>query len=93
MIKVLLFGLTLRDAVGEQDIDVEASQAATVKQLLESNQDRFGAVLPFMMNREVVIIVNRRIGTEDSPVKDGDVVKLSYQSRYASHDGVRDIPV
>lgn len=93
MIKVLLFGLTLRDAVGEHDIDVESAEPTTVKKLVEVHHDRLGAVLPFMMNREVVVIVNKRIGTEDSPVKDGDVVKLSYQSRYSSHDGVRDIPV
>ncbi|BCA52912.1 hypothetical protein W02_00520 [Nitrospira sp. KM1] len=92
MVKVLVFGLTLRDAVGEHEIDVESPTATTVKKLVESNQAQLGALLPFMQKREVLVTVNKRVSTEDSPVKDGDVVKLSYQSTNASVDGVRDIP-
>lgn len=91
MVKVLVFGLTLRDAVGEHEIEVECDGPTTVKKLVEGNQDKLGALLQFMAVREVLIAVNKKVSTEDSAVKDGDVVKLSYQSR-TSYDGTRDIP-
>jgi molybdopterin synthase sulfur carrier subunit len=91
MVKVLVFGLTLRDAVGEHEIEVECDEQTTVKKLVEGNQDKLGALLQFMAVREVLIAVNKKVSTEDSAVKDGDVVKLSYQSR-TSYDGTRDIP-
>jgi molybdopterin synthase sulfur carrier subunit len=47
--------------------------------------------MPFMLQREVLVAVNKKVGSEDSPVKDGDVVKLTHQSK-TSYDGVRDIP-
>jgi molybdopterin synthase sulfur carrier subunit len=53
---------------------------------------RLGALLPFIAGRETLITINKRIGSDDSPVRDGDTVKFAYQSR-ASYDGTRDIPV
>lgn len=91
MVKVLVFGLTLRDAVGEHEIEVECDGPTTVKKLVEGNPDKLGALLQFMAMREVLIAINKKVSTEDSAVKDGDVVKLSYQSR-TSYDGTRDIP-
>ncbi|WP_455245568.1 MoaD/ThiS family protein [Petrachloros mirabilis] len=92
MVKVLIFGLTLRDLLGECEFEVEPSGVMTVKKLLEAYPEQFGPLGPFMANREVLVAVNKKIGTEESTVKDGDVVKLTHQSR-TSHDGVRDIPV
>jgi molybdopterin synthase sulfur carrier subunit len=91
MVKVLIFGLTLRHAVGDHEIEVEAIDPTTVKKLVEAHPDRLGAILPFIMNREVLVTVNKKVSTEDSLVKDGDVVKFSHQSR-TSYDGTRDIP-
>jgi sulfur-carrier protein len=91
MVNVLIFGLTLRNAVGENELEVELAEPTTVKKLIEANQDRLGGLLPFMADREVLVTVNKKVSTEDSTVKDGDVVKMSYQSR-ASYDGTRDIP-
>ncbi len=91
MIKVLVFGLTLRDAVGEHEIEVESTAPTTVKKLLEANPERLGALMPYMANREVLVTINKRVSTEDSAVKDGDVLKFSFQSR-VSYDGTRDIP-
>jgi len=91
MVKILIFGLTLGDAVGEHEIEVEAGQPTTVKKLIEAHPDQLKALLPFMTNREVLITVNKKVSTEDSIVKDGDVVKLSHQGK-SSYDGVRDIP-
>jgi sulfur-carrier protein len=91
MVKVLVFGLTLRHAVGTHEVELEVSQATTVKNLIDAYPDQLGAVAPFMLQREVLVAVNKKVGSEDSPVKDGDVVKLTHQSK-TSYDGVRDIP-
>ena len=92
MVKVLVFGLTLRDAVGETEFELEVSEPTTVRKLIESYQDRMGPLLQFLLNREVMIAVNKKVSAEDTVVKDGDIVKLSHQSR-TSYDGTRDIPV
>ena len=84
MVTVLIFGLTLRDAVGESELDLELSGATTVKKLVEANQDRLGGLAPYMANREVLITVNKKVSTDDTAVKDGDVVKFSFQSRTSS---------
>jgi sulfur-carrier protein len=89
---MLVFGLTLRDAVGETEFECEVSGPTTVRKLIESNQDRMGPLLQFLMNRELMIAVNKKVSAEDSVIKDGDVVKLSHQSR-TSYDGTRDIPI
>jgi sulfur-carrier protein len=92
MVTVLVFGLTLRDAVGETEFELEVSEPTTVRKLIESNQDRMGPLLQFLLNREVMIAVNKKVSAEDTVVKDGDIVKLSHQSR-TSYDGTRDIPI
>lgn len=92
MVTVLVLGNILRDAVGDSEIEVEVSGPLTVKKLVETNQARLGALLPFIAGRETLITVNKRIGSDDSPVRDGDTVKFSHQSR-TSYDGTRDIPV
>ena len=92
MVTVLVFGLTLRDAVGETEFELEVLEPTTVRKLIESNQDRLGPLVQFLVNREVMIAVNKKVSADDTVVKDGDIVKLSYQSR-ASYDGTRDIPI
>jgi len=91
MVTVLILGNTLRDAVGESEIELKVTDPTTVKKLVETNQEQLGALLRFIASREALITVNKKIGTDDSPVKDGDVVKFSFQSR-TSYDGTRDIP-
>jgi molybdopterin synthase sulfur carrier subunit len=49
-------------------------------------------LLQFLLNRELLIAVNKKVSGEDTVVKAGDVVKLSHQSR-TSYDGTRDIPI
>ncbi|MBK5282982.1 MAG: MoaD/ThiS family protein [Nitrospiraceae bacterium] len=92
MVTVLVFGLTLRDAVGETEFALEVSEPTTVRKLIESNQDFMGPLLQFLLNREVMIVVNKKVSAEDTTVKDGDIVKFSHQSR-TSYDGTRDIPI
>jgi molybdopterin synthase sulfur carrier subunit len=92
MVTVLVLGNTLREAVGEREVEIGVSGPTTVKKLVESNQGQLGGLLRFIDGREALITVNKKIGTEDSPVHDGDTVKFSFQSR-ASYDGTRDIPI
>ena len=91
MVTILILGNTLRDAVGESEIEVGLTEPTTVKKMIEANPDQLGGLRRFLADREALITVNKRIGSEDSPVKNGDVVKFSFQSR-TSYDGTRDIP-
>jgi len=91
MVTILVLGNTLRDAVGESEIEVGLTEPTTVKKMIEANLDQLGGLRRFLIDRETLITVNKRIGSEDSPVKNGDVVKFSFQSR-TSYDGTRDIP-
>lgn len=92
MVTILIFGMTLRHAVGAAELEVSAGEAKTVRQLVEAHKDKIGGLLPFLDNREVLVTINKRIGTEDSPIKEGDTVKFAHQSR-TSYDGTRDIPI
>ena len=91
MVTILVLGNTLRDAVGESEIEVGLTESTTVKKMIEANPDQLGGLHRFLVDRETLITVNKRIGSEDSPVKNGDVVKFSFQS-HTSYDGTRDIP-
>jgi len=79
MVTVLLFGIQLRDAVGDSEILIESAAPTTVRKFIEANQDRLGAVLPYLEKSEVLIMVNKKVGTQDSAVKDGDTIKFTHQ--------------
>lgn len=91
MVSVQIFGQTLRAVVEESELEVTVVGPTSVKQLIEANPGQLGQLRPFIQSREALITINKKIGSEDSPVRDGDVVKLSFQSR-TSYDGTRDIP-
>lgn len=91
MVSVQIFGQTLRAVVEESELKVPVTGPTTVKQLIEANPTQLGALLPYIKSREALITINKKIGSEDSSVRDGDVVKLSFQSR-TTYDGTRDIP-
>ncbi|MBH0207153.1 MAG: MoaD/ThiS family protein, partial [Nitrospira sp.] len=86
MVSIQIFGQTLRAVVDESELEVPISGTTTVKQLIEANPAQLGGLRAFIQNREVLITINKKIGSEDSPVRDGDVVKFSFQSR-TSYDG------
>jgi len=91
MVAIQIFGQVLRAAVEESEFEVSITGPTTVKQLIEGNPDQLGPLQQYVKSRETMITINKKIGSEDSPVRDGDVVKFAYQSR-ASYDGTRDIP-
>lgn len=91
MVSIQIFGQTLRSVVEESELELQVTGPTTVKQLIEANPAQLGALLRYITSREALITINRKIGSEDSPVRDGDLVKFSFQSR-TIYDGTRDIP-
>lgn len=91
MVLIQVFGHTLRAVVDETELEVTVTGPTTVKQLIEANSAQLGALRQYINRHEALITINKKIGSEDSLVCDGDVVKLSFQS-HASYDGTRDIP-
>jgi molybdopterin synthase sulfur carrier subunit len=79
MVTVLVFGQTLRQCVDESEIQCEVPEPTTVRGLLEANQGTLGALLPFMGKGELLVSVNKKVGTLDTKVRDGDTVKLTHQ--------------
>lgn len=91
MVSIQIFGQTLRAVIEESELEVPVTGRTTVKQLIEAHPTQLGPLLHYIQNREALITINKKIGSEDSPICDGDVLKLSFQSR-TSYDGTRDIP-
>lgn len=91
MVSVQIFGQTLRALVEESELEVSVAGPTAVKQLIEAHPEQLGPLLQYIKSREALITINKKIGSEDSLVRDGDVVKLSFQSR-TSYEGNRDIP-
>ncbi|MEK6525981.1 MAG: MoaD/ThiS family protein [Nitrospirota bacterium] len=79
MVTVLLFGQTLRQSAEESEFQLDVTGPTTVKNLLEANRHRLSGVIPFMSKGELLVTVNRKVGTLDSPVQDGDTIKLTHQ--------------
>ena len=91
MVKILILGPTLQARVPETDLELDVEEPMSVKKHLASRAEQFGPLLPIAQQGELIVTVNKKVSTLDSLVKDGDVLKLSHQSR-ASYDGTRDIP-
>jgi molybdopterin synthase sulfur carrier subunit len=79
MVTLLFFGLTLRESIGESQIQLDVGGPITVKQLIETHQDRLGALVPLLTKSELLVTINRKVGTLESTVRDGDTVKLTHQ--------------
>ncbi len=80
MVTLLLFGETLRQSVEETELQFEIAGPTTVKALLESHQDRLAGLRPFLEKGELMVSVNRKVGTLDSAVQDGSTVKITHQT-------------
>ena len=91
MVKVLILGPTLQQRMTEPELDLDVEGPLAIKALIEGNADLMDALAPFVVRGELLVTVNRKVGSLDSMVKDGDVLKISHQSR-ASYDGTTDIP-
>ncbi len=88
MVKVVLYGMTLQQSVDELEYELDVAGPTTVRGLLEGNQDRFGGLLGFISKSELLVTVNRKVGSLDSKVQDGDTIKLTHQFN-PTYDGAR----
>jgi molybdopterin synthase sulfur carrier subunit len=88
MVKILVFGQTLRDLLKENEIEIEVTGPMTVREFLESNQERLGEALTLATRGELLVTVNKKVGTLETTVKDGDTLKLTHQF-HPSYDGAR----
>ena len=91
MAKVVILGVTLQQRMTETELDLDVDGPMAIKTLLESHPDQLSALAPFAQRGELLVTVNRKVGSIDSLVRDGDVLKIAHQSR-ASYDGTTDIP-
>ncbi|WHZ15055.1 MAG: hypothetical protein OJF52_001896 [Nitrospira sp.] len=91
MVKVLILGVTLQQRMPEAEFDLDLAAPTAVKKLIDAHPDQLAALSPFAQRGELLVTVNRKVGSLDSLVKDGDVLKIAHQSR-ASYDGTTDIP-
>ena len=87
MVTIMIIG-QLQQHVDEPQYDLDLPSTATVKGLLEANEDKLGVLNSFVASGQLMVTINKKISTLESPVKDGDVVKLTYQSNF-SYEGVR----
>ncbi len=87
MVKVLMFGHALRETVEDPEVEISLEQSMPLNQLLETYQEHFGDILPFLQAKELMFTINQKISTLDALVKNGDTVKITYQSGDQSADG------
>ncbi|MFO0773386.1 MAG: MoaD/ThiS family protein [Nitrospiraceae bacterium] len=87
MVTVIVIG-QLQQHMPEPEYPVELTAPTTVKTLLEGHEDLFLPLRPFLSSSQLMVTVNKKIGTLDSVVKDGDTVKLTYSANF-SYEGAR----
>ena len=88
MVKILLFGHALRQLATESEFNFELESPTTVRGLLDAHQQQFSEMFDLARKGELLVTVNRKIGSFDTVVKDGDTVKLTHQTNPTS-DGAR----
>jgi len=88
MIKLIVYGITLRQIVDDAEYELQVESPTSVRALLEANQERLSGLLPFMTKGELLVTVNRKVGTLDTKVQDGDTIKLTHQFN-PTYEGAR----
>ncbi len=78
MVTVLIFGQSLRQLVEEPELELDVTTPTTVGELLEANQDKVSELIALLRKGEILVTVNRKVGALDSPVRDGDTIKLTH---------------
>jgi molybdopterin converting factor small subunit len=88
MVTVLLFGQSLKDTVGASELQFEITEGTTLKSLIDANPDPLEGLRLFLAKSEVLVTVNRKVAVIDSPIHDGDTIKLTHQTN-PIFDGAR----
>ena len=79
MVKVRVFGQTLLPCVEEAEMECEIIGTPTVREFLEGDTGKFGGLLEFLNNGELMVTINQKISTLEATLKDRDVLKLTHQ--------------
>lgn len=87
MVKVLIFGLSLRDAVADPEFEILLEQATTLRQLFENFPDHFQGLMPYLHSNQLMLTINQKISTLEAQVKNGDTVKITHQGGDNLADG------
>lgn len=87
MVKVLMFGHALREVVEDPEIEISLDQSVSLRQLLDSYQEHFREIMPFLQSQQLMFTINQKISTLDAYVKNGDMVKITHQGGDQSTDG------
>ncbi len=89
MVKVLMFGHEIREAVEDPEVEISLEQSVSLRQLFEDHQVHFQGLMPFLESAELMLTINQKISTLDGTVKDGDTIKITHQGSDQSADGAR----
>jgi len=87
MVKILMFGHALREAVEDPEVEISLEESLSLRQLLEDHQEHFQGLMPFLQSHQLMFTVNQKISTLDASVKNGDTVKITHQGGDQSADG------
>ncbi len=88
MIKIMIFGHALREAVGEPELELECAMPTSVQAFFDANPAQLGGLAPFLARHEVLVTVNKKVGSLESIIRAGDTLKLTHQTNQA-FDGAR----
>jgi molybdopterin synthase sulfur carrier subunit len=83
MITVLIFGHALREAIGEPELQIECASPLSVQAFFDANTATLGALTPFIARHEVLVTVNKKVGSLESVIRSGDTLKLTHQTNQA----------
>ena len=78
MVTVVVLGQTLQQLVDEPELELELSGPATLRDLLEDNQEKMSGLISLLHKGELLITLNRKVAALESPVHDGDTIKLTH---------------
>ncbi len=87
MVKVMIFGLLLREAVEDPEVEILLEKATTLRRLLEDYPDHFQGLIPFLQSNQLMLTINQKISTLEAQVKNGDIVKITHQGGEHHADG------
>ena len=78
MVTVVVLGQTLQQLVDEPELELELSGPATLRDLLEANQEKMSRLITLLHKGELLITLNRKVAALESTVHDGDTIKLTH---------------
>ena len=81
MVTITLTG-QLQTADGERDLACEITGPMSVRQVIQKQGGQLRHLLQLLREKKVLVTINKRIASEDSLVKDGDILRL------VGHDGM-----